>query len=141
VQRHPLVIVVSNDGESVLLDDGALGEDADSERTYVLAISELVDHGLVKSVGDEAYDLTLAGRNHARGLTEDRQAQNLVPDVCMITVHGARYEVNYVGADPDVQGNDMRPHHLLQFGGQTYDAHAGGFHVSSGSELSHFVSG
>lgn len=135
VQReapHSFLVISTNQGTFVNVNGQVLGLDTDSSKAYVLAADDLTAEGLVKQVGDHAFDLTTAGRLIADALIEEARVSKMVPDSCRIIVRGETYSVTYIGANrTDLGVDEFNIHHLFQFNGRTWDAHAGIFQVKN----------
>ncbi len=129
---HSFLMISSDQGEFINVNGSVLGADSDSNKMYVLAVDDLLKEGLVKQVAQHAFDLTTQGRAVADALIEEGKAAERLPDSCKVIVGGVSYRATYLGANrSEPSEEEFRLHHMLQFGGATYDAHGGIFKVES----------
>jgi len=130
--QHSFLVISTDQGTFVNVNGQVLGVDTDSNKAYVLAVDDLIAEGLVKQIGDHAFDLTTAGRLMADALYEEERVAKMVPDSCRIIIREDTYSVSYIGANrTDLGVDEFNIHHAFQFKGKTWDAHAGIFQVKS----------
>lgn len=130
---HSFLVISTNQGTFLNVDNHVLGEETSSYKAYVLAVDDLISEGLVKQIGEHSFDLTTAGKLMADVLIEEDRVAMMVPDSCRIIIRGERYSVSYIGAnETDLGVTEFNIHHAFQFAGRTWDAHGGIFQVKTG---------
>jgi hypothetical protein len=131
---HSFLVISTNQGKFLHINGNVLGTDSDSNRKYVNAVDDLMDEGLVKQVGEHAFNLTTHGQAMADALIEEEKIMKMVPDSCTIFARGTPYNVTFLGADRSDGDDNERDvlKHIVQLGGKVHIGHAGVFHISQG---------
>lgn len=74
----------------------------DERRRYVDAVGGLSDTGLLRHIGEAAFELTGLGATVGESLIAEKDAENAAPDTCILHVAGRKYEVTYMGVNANV---------------------------------------
>ena len=107
------------------------GDDPKARARYVATLEELVAGGLVHRTGRETFELTAAGRDIARSLVEEMDAETAAPDSCTFLMSGTRVRVCYRGLSGDAASADEYriPPGVVKLQGTEREGHAAGFDV------------